>query len=118
MESKKGTQTIIITGNPAEARFQIVIPPFRPINMYELEDDFDNVIEEIETNVVSENASNAMIHFVTAFKDAIETETVVPLVEYFIQNNIQGMTSEDMKLVFDSVREYIHYSTDENRAMH
>lgn len=118
MDQKYGSQTIIITGNPLEARFQIVIPPFRPINMYELEDDFDEVVEEIKMNVLDKHVSNAMIQFITSFKDSIETETVIPLVEYFIQNKIQGMSSDDMKLVFDSVREYIHYSNDENRAMH
>lgn len=118
MNSKQGSQTIIITGNPAEARFQIVIPPFRPINMFELEDSFDSVVEEIETNIFDEKVSGAMIHFITAFKDSIESETIVPLVEYFVQNKVQGMSSQDMKLVFDSVREYINYANDENRVMH
>lgn len=118
MNSKQGTQTIIITGNPAEARFQIVIPPFRPINIFELEDSFQGVVEEIQIVIQSEKASMAMISFITAYRDAIQTETIIPLVEYFIQNNVQGMSSMDMKLVFDSVREYIHFSNDENRVMH
>lgn len=118
MNSKQGTQTIIITGNPAEARFQIVIPPFRPINMFELEDSFEGLVEEIQSVIQSKIASLAMISFITAYRDAIQSETIVPLVEYFIQNKTQGMSSMDMKLVFDSVREYIHFSNDESRVMH
>lgn len=118
MDPRQRSQTIIITGNVSEARFQIVIPPFRPINMFELEDDFDNVVMEIQENIQDEKISATMIEFVTAFKDSINTENVVPLVEYFIENKVQGLTSNDMKLVFDSVREYIHFSNDQNRVMH
>ena len=118
MNSNVSSQTIIITGNASEARFQIIIPPFRAINMFELEDSFDNVVEEIETKILDDTVSHAMIEFITAFKDSIQSETIVPLVEYFISNKIQGMTPDDIKSVFYSVREYIHYSNDETRVMH
>lgn len=117
MDKKHGTQTIIITGNKEEARFQIIIPPFRPINMFELEDNFKMLTKEIENSILDDNLSSAMIEFITAFKNAIEKENVVPLVEYFVNHEVKNMGSQEMKLIFDSVREYINYSTDEDRLM-
>ena len=117
MKENKIEQTIIITGNAAEARFQIIIPPFRPINMFELEDDFENVVDEIELKVANEEMASAIIHFITAFKDSIESEEVVPLLDYFISKNIKDMEPSDMNLVFQALREYIHYSTNEERLM-
>ena len=117
MSEFKGNQTIIISGNPLESRFEIIIPPFRPINMFELEDDFENVVEEIENNVMNEEVSEVIIHFITAFKDSIEKEEIVPLLDYFLNSNIKGLEADDMKLIFDALREYIHYSTNEERLM-
>lgn len=118
MAENQKTQMIIITGDRKEARFEIVIPPFRPISMFELEDEFDAVCEEIEETIYDDDLSEAILKFVSAFHEAIKVQDIVPLVDYFVSNNVQGMEAQDMKLVFDSLREFIHYSQDENRLMH
>lgn len=118
MAQETKSQMIIITGDREDARFEIVIPPFRPISMFELEDEFEAVCDEIENTIYDEDLSEAIINFISAFHDAIKVKDVVPLVDYFVANNVQGMEAHDMKLVFDSLREFIHYSTDENRLMH
>ncbi|WZU02791.1 hypothetical protein MGH68_07935 [Erysipelothrix sp. D19-032] len=58
-------QLIIMNKNPADASLQIVIPPFRPINLFELEDDFESVTHEIQRNIYDQKLANYIIDFVT-----------------------------------------------------
>lgn len=118
VEKQVKGQVIIITGNRDDARFEIVIPPFRPISMFEIEDDLDAVLDEISNTVYDEDIAAVMTDFIQAFHDAIDKEDMYPLVDYFIRNNVKGLEAQDMKLIFDSVKEYIDYSTDTERLMH
>lgn len=118
MDKQVKGQVIIITGNRNDARFEVVIPPFRPISMFEIEDNVDEVLEEVADTVYDEDVADVISDFIQAFHDAIQKEDMVPLVEYFMNSNIQGLENQDMKLVFDSVKEYLDYSKDTSRLMH
>ena len=88
MKKEKETQIIIVNRSLVDDSIQIVIPPFRPINMYELEDNFDGVVDEIESYVLDKTVAKQVIGFVSAFKDSLEEQDVLPIVEYFMKHEI------------------------------
>ncbi|MDE8290993.1 hypothetical protein PT165_07595 [Erysipelothrix rhusiopathiae] len=51
MKQGHESQVIIVNRNPYDSSIQIVIPPFRPINLFEIEDNFEEVKLEIETKL-------------------------------------------------------------------
>ncbi|CAM4306040.1 hypothetical protein H9L01_06880 [Erysipelothrix inopinata] len=118
MKEMQQSQVIIVNRNPADSSIQIIIPPFRPINLFEIEDNFEGITQEIETKVSDNQISEQIIHFVTAFKDSMEEEDILPIVEYFLIRDVEAMNPEEIKMIFDAVKEFIEYIKDDNRLMH
>ncbi len=118
MKKEKETQIIIVNRSLVDDSIQIVIPPFRPINMYELEDNFDGVVDEIESYVLDKTVAKQVIGFVSAFKDSLEEKDVLPIVEYFMKHEINNRDPQHMVEILESLKDFIEMASDENRLMH
>ncbi|QIK70515.1 hypothetical protein G7062_09455 [Erysipelothrix sp. HDW6C] len=112
------SQVIIVNRSAADASIQIVIPPFRPISLFELEDSFEEVTREIKDNIHDVRLSDKIIGFVTAFKDSMDEEDVLPIVEYFLQGDVTTMDPNQIQLVFATIKEFIDFTNDNERLMH
>ncbi|AGN23664.1 hypothetical protein PT250_08570 [Erysipelothrix rhusiopathiae] len=118
MKQGHESQVIIVNRNPYDSSIQIVIPPFRPINLFEIEDNFEEVKLEIETKIMNQEVAERIVLFVSAFKESMEEGDVLPIVEYFISSDIENMDPDELKMIFDAVKEFITLVNDENRLMH
>lgn len=111
-------QVIIVNRSPVDDSIQIVVPPFRPISLYEIDDSYEEVREEIFAQVDDKIIANKIIEFMDAFKDSIDTKDAFPIVEYFIDHYESDMEPDHIKQIFDSVDEFIESIHDQNRLMH
>ncbi len=105
---------IILNQNPNDQTIKILIPPMRPFNVYEIEDNFESVVREIERNVEPRTAQFA-IRFFSKVKYAIENDDILPLVQYFSNENA-GM--QHMVVVLKMLEEFVKIARSENRIMH
>ena len=105
---------IILNQNPADQTMKILIPPMRPFNVYEIEDNFDSVVKEIERSADSSTAQFA-IRFFSKVKYAIENNDILPLVQYFSKENSD---SKYMHVVINMLEEFVKIARSENRVMH
>ena len=64
----------------------IVFPFFRPISLYEIEDDY-RILEEIKESHPEDEFMDQMILFIDAFRDSLTEKSTDPLVEYFLLNH-------------------------------
>ena len=112
-------QVIIVNKNPVDLSMQILIPPFRPINLYEIEDNLEAVLEEIQTYRVNENIKRYIVSFFTAIHDAMNEKDILPLVEYFfLEEDFETFDAKETQAVFETLQEFIRSANDENRLMH
>lgn len=118
MEKENEPQVIIVNRSAHDQNLQIVIPPFRPIYLYELEDNFDEVVEEIEMKIADHQVAKHIIGFISAFKESIEDGDVLPIVDFFMNSNINAMKPQDLIPVFESLKEFIIMANSENRILH
>ncbi|AMC93139.1 hypothetical protein AOC36_03870 [Erysipelothrix larvae] len=109
--------TIVISNGNLSTGPQLVLPSFRPISLYEIEDDFDQLTQEVEVGVSDEMIRNEMIEFLSAFKEALRLKNVLPLVDYFVMNHGGRVNMEQIKPAFDALSELIDTVTDSNRRM-
>lgn len=105
---------IILNQNPIDQTIKILIPPMRPFNVFEIEDNFESVVREIERNVEPKTAQ-FVIKFFTRVKYAIESDDILPLVKYFSNDNA-GM--HNMLTVLKMLEEFVRIARSENRMMH
>lgn len=117
VDTSKYRQVIIVNGELPSGP-QIVFPFFRPISLYEIEDDFDNLMREIEEDNGDVEFMDQMILFMQAFKDALEEKNSDPLVYYFMINHGNEVDFNQIQDVFDVLDDFIEKATDENRPMH
>lgn len=118
MKQHDESQLIIVNKSPDDLGVQIVIPPFRPINLFEIEDNFEEIKREVESKIYNKAVAERITHFLTAFKEAMDDQDVLPIVEYFIANEIDNLSPDEMKDIFEGMREFIDYINDEDRLMH
>ena len=112
------SQTIIVNRSFADNSLQIVIPPFRPIHFYELEDDFETVLSEIRTTIQDEATAVIISGFVTAFRDSILKEDVTPIIEFFLADHQAHMNPSDIRAMHEGIQEFITMIQNEDRLMH
>lgn len=105
---------IILNQNPNDQTMKILIPPMRPFNVYEIEDNFESVVREIERNVDGRTAQFA-IRFFSKVRYAIENNDILPLVQYFSKED-GGM--QHMVVVLKMLEEFVKIARSENRMMH
>ena len=115
--TKQNVQSIVIMNGNASMGPQIVLPFFRPISIYEIEDDYDDLIKEIKTKTESE-LKDEMISFLDAFKESLEAKTADPLFNYFVFNHAGNIDMNQIQDVFDALDNFIEVATDEDRPMH
>ena len=118
MEKNEKSQVIIVNRSPYDQSIQIVIPPFRPIHLYELEDNFDEVVEEIEMKIGDRDVANRVIEFISAFKESLEEGDVLPIMDYFMSNDINTMKPNDLIQIFESLKEFITLENSSERILH
>ncbi len=115
--AKSNVQSIIIMNNSASMGPQIVLPLFRPISIYEIEDSYDELIDEIHEDKENE-FKDEIISFLEAFKESLEKKTADPLFNYFVFNHAGNIDMNQIQDVFDALDDFIEVATDENRPMH
>lgn len=118
MENQNKSQVIIVNRSPHDQSIQIVIPPFRPINLYELEDSYDEVISEIRNQIQDESVSVQVIGFVEAFKESLDEGDVLPIMDYFMANDINSMKPNDLIQIFEYLKEFIDLENSTERILH
>lgn len=112
-------QVIIVNKNPVDLSMQILIPPFRPINLYEIEDNLDSVLEEIQSFIANEQVETHVVSFLTAIHDAMNDRDIMPLIDYFfIEEDFETIDPKQTQLIFDTLQDFIKSANDENRLMH
>lgn len=112
------TQVIIVNKNPADLSMQIVIPPFRPISVYELEDSHEDVIKEIKEKIRDTRVADHIVTFIEALHEAITEEDILPVVEFLLKGDITNIDPVHMSNVFAVLNDFIEDINDENRLMH
>ncbi len=118
MSHKQKAQVILVNKSLSDNSIQIVMPPFRPISMYEIEDDYDNIVEEIKKDIHDTDMSKHIVGFVTAFKDSIESNDILPIADYFMQHGSGQVDASEMVRMFDLLGDFIDTAADKNRLMH
>lgn len=118
MSETEKSQVVIVNMNPADSNVQIIIPPFRPVSLYEIEDSFDEICEEIQTSIHEPAVADSIIEFVSAFKETLDDGDILPLMEYFGNTNIQNLNVGELRLLFDSLRDFLNQNKNKNRLMH
>lgn len=118
MSKEKKTQIIMVNKSLSDDTIQIVMPPFRPISMYEIEDHYDSVVSEIESNISDKELKDHLVGFVSAFKESIDNKDVLPIAEYFMQYGANHSEPTDMIKMFELLGEFIEQASDVNRLMH
>lgn len=97
---------------------QIVFPYFRPISFYEIDDDFDNLVKEINATQAEEAYKKEIILLVTLFKDSLEEGNANPIFEYFLFNHPEAVDIEQLEDMMDILNKFIEDATDTDRLMH
>lgn len=110
-------QSIIIVNNNAAMGPQIVLPFFRPISIYEIEDNYDELITEVKA-ATGDEFQEQIISFLDAFKESLDAKTAEPLFNYFIFNHAGNIDTDQIQDVFDALDDFIAYATDDTRPMH
>lgn len=118
MDKNQTSQIILVNKSLSDNSVQIVIPPFRAISMYEIEDNFDNIIMEIKDNIHDEQLQKHIVGFVSAFKESIDTADVFPIAEYFINSSSGQSEPAEMIQMFQLLKEFIEQASDKHRLMH
>ncbi len=110
--------SIVILNNSHGTRGpQIVLPFFRPISIYEIEDSYEDLVKEIKAGA-TEEIHEELFAFLAAFKASLEAGTADPLFEYFIFNHGGNMDMNQIGDVFDALDGFIEVATDLSRPMH
>ena len=117
MDNLNYRQILIVNGNSLSGP-QIVLPFFRPISIYEIEDDYDNLVLEIKNNRLNDAFLDEMLSFIGAFRTSLLEKNADPLVHYFIMNHGSNVDVHQIQDVFDTLDDFIEQATDENRLMH
>lgn len=118
MDQNQRTQVILVNKSHSDNSVQIVIPPFRTISLYEIEDDYDNIIKEIKSYIHDKQLQEHVIGFVTAFKESVDTEDVLPIADYFMNSSASQVDPSEMIRMFQLLAEFIDEASDNNRLMH
>ena len=118
MSQKQKAQVILVNKSMSDNSVQIVMPPFRPISMYEIEDNYDAIVSEIKSQIPDREMSNHIIGFVTAFKDSIDVKDIFPIAEYFMKHGTGQVDTTEMIRMFDLLGDFIDQASDQNRLMH
>ena len=118
MEKEKEAQMIIVTKSAADNGVQIIMPPFRAIHLYELEDNFEGIVKEINDSIYDKDLMKHMIEFFSAFRDGMISGDPLPIIEYFMSHDPKNRKPQDMMKIFDSLKDFIETANDENRLMH
>lgn len=105
---------IILNQNPNDQTMKILIPPMRAFNVFEIEDNFDSVISEIQRSADAHTAQFA-IRFFTKVKYAIEHEDVEPLLQYF---PVKANDIIQKEFVLQMLEEFVRIARSKNRMMH
>ncbi len=118
MENEKKAQMIIVNKSAADDGIQIIMPPFRAIHLFELEDNFDEIVVEIKESVFDQALSKHMIEFFSAFREGMMSGDPLPIIEYFMNHDPSNRNPQDMMKIFDSLKDFIENANDEDRLMH
>lgn len=114
--STPNVQSIIIVNNNSSMGPLIVLPYFRPISIYEVEDNYDELIHEVKQSV-HENLHEEIVLFLGAFKASLEAKSADPLFDYFVLNHGNNIDFNQVHEVFDALDDFIEHATDETRPM-
>ncbi|NLW14726.1 MAG: hypothetical protein GX038_00480 [Erysipelothrix sp.] len=116
--SKSNTQSIIMVNQKhGLAGPQLILPFFRPISIYEIEDSYDALIREIK-GTSGLDFGDEMILFLEAFRSSLVQKNSDPLLEYFIFNFNANIEMDQYHVIIEALEEFIERATDENRPMH
>lgn len=118
MNQNQNSQIIIVNKSMSDNSVQIVIPPFRAISLYEIEDDYDNIVKEIQELNFEPKLQEHVLGFVDAFKECIDTEDVLPIAEYFMNSGASHAEPTEMIQMFQLLGEFIDEASNKNRLMH
>lgn len=106
MTKENNTQVVLVNLNPVDSSIQITIPPFRPVHLYEIEDYFDELVEEVETNIYETTIQKGITNLLQAFKDAMEEGDILPLMDYFGKQNFRNVRVEEVRMIFEAIKNY------------
>lgn len=118
MNKNQKSQVILVNRSMSDNSIQIVIPPFRAISMYEIEDDYENIVSEIKGNILEKELQDHVLGFVEAFRDSLDTQDVFPIAEYFLSNGSPNADPSEMIQMFQLLKEFIEQASDFQRMMH
>lgn len=117
MKKANVQSVVILSQSRGTTGPQIVLPFFRPISIYEIEDSYEELVEEIKAEA-SEDIHKELLSFLDAFKASLEQKTADPLFEYFIFNHGPNLDNNQISEVFDALDGFIEEATDMSRPMH
>lgn len=118
MSQEEKFRRVVIVNGGLPSGPHIVFPFFRPISLYEIEDDYENLLEEIKESHPEDEFMDQMILFIDAFRDSLTEKSADPLVEYFLLNHGDNLDVNQIQDVFDALDDFIEQATDEDRLMH
>lgn len=117
MTDQRNHQIVIINNANLTMGPQIVFPSFRPISLFEIEDDYDNLVHEINVKFKDYELKDELIEFIAAFKGALDDKSIEPLIQYFIINHAGRFDINQAQAVFRVLGQFINEATDETRLM-
>lgn len=121
MKAENLSKVIILNDGLYTSEPQIIFPFFRPISIYELDDenDYEELIQEINSDLTDEAIKDDMILLVSLFKDSLEEKNAEPIFNYFLFNYEEDTIDFDqIHDVVEVLNDFIERITDEDRPMH
>lgn len=108
---------ILITNVNAPNGPQIVLPSFRPISLYEIEDNYEELVQEVQATIDDPLVVNELEFFLSAFRESLNAKNIRPLMDYFVINHGGRIDLDALHPALEALSGFIDNVTDINRKM-
>lgn len=115
---KDNKQVVIMNLNPVTMELQIIIPPFRPVTLDEIEEDYEELCDEISASIEDDLIAEAIVILLGAFKETLEDGNILPLMDYFGKAQFANIQPEEIQAIFDSLHEFMDDNHRDPKLMH
>lgn len=107
---------IIVHKDPQDLITKIIIPPFRPVPIYEIEENLELLVDEINSTI-NPISAKFIVGFFTSFSQAVTNDNPLSLVDFFFDAQ-SNPKKETIDQVIEMLKFLINEANNEDRLMH
>lgn len=110
MKDNRTRNVVSVRENGQISDFQLIMMSFRPISFFEIEDSYDELCLEIDSQVENGPIKDKMLQFVSVFKSTIDAKSLEPMIEFLSDFNDSQITPTQLNSIYQSLELFIDYS--------